>query len=439
MHVTAVLDDAPTQLDDPIEEHLDLIEQPDGDVVIPSAYGPLILRPDQEEFTDQQREALDVIGIKTSGPDAVPPAVLRVFFHNCLVRGFDPFAGDATIMWTEDGPVWIAKIDGLRKAAIRTGEYEGQDDPAWADEEGTWHEVWLPSLGRPVAARVGVYRTGFRKAMTAVAHTDEHQVRERKYEEVNGRRRFKGWGLAERWQDGKGVCFMIAKCAEAAAFRKAFPKETAGFYVQEEVDRLREQRRQAREAAAAAESARLIREAYEAAHPSQAEPGEPLVGVVVEHQGEPVEPEATEPTPTVPQQASAAQRVAELREAGRKSAAEAAAAVAPEQEQEAVLPLTKPSDESQRAEMLRQLLVEHADILGVELAKLTARWAARAGQPFELWPVETLLAVKAGTRDLVIARLRQQGRDDEAAAYSQWAPVDVYPVDEMFGRVRTAA
>jgi len=157
---------------------------------------------------------------------------LALFCATAQRLGLDPFARQiwAVKRWDSlSGREVMAiqvSIDGHRLAAERSGKYEGQAGTFWcgaADERGqvVWRDVWLDHTV-PSAAKVGVWRSGAREPVWAVARFDAYASRKK-----NG-------DLTSTWARMPDV--MIAKCAEALALRKAFPAELSGIYTQEEME-----------------------------------------------------------------------------------------------------------------------------------------------------------------------------------------------------------
>jgi hypothetical protein len=106
-----------------------------------------------------------------------------------------------------------ATIDGLRISAERTGKYSGQLGPEWCGPDGVWRDIWT-SATVPTAARVGIKRSDFTEPLWGKALYSEY-VQE-----------------TEFWRDMPTL--MVAKVAEALAFRKAFPQQFSGLYTPEE-------------------------------------------------------------------------------------------------------------------------------------------------------------------------------------------------------------
>jgi phage recombination protein Bet len=198
---------------------------------IGASSGTLAIRPGQEMWTDKQRAALAVLGIR----DATN-ADLAVFMHYCQKTGLDPFSRQIYMIMRREkqGDQWVAKqtiqvgIDGFRvirdRIAARTGATIEYEDTIWYDADGREHAVWL-SDEPPAACRVTVLKNGRR--FPAVVRTASY--------------------MATNKDTGKPVSqwrtqadHMIEKCAEAFALRRAFPHDLGGVYLEDEMPPVQE-------------------------------------------------------------------------------------------------------------------------------------------------------------------------------------------------------
>lgn len=191
---------------------IEKIEQPTG---------VLALTTDQQAWTDVQRAALVQLGL-----DKAPDADLSVFLHYCQRTGMDPFTKQIYMIGRydhqEDRKKYTIQmaIDGFRIIAQRSHQYAGQTEPLWCGPDGVWRDVWTFDVP-PVAAKIGVLRHGWPAPTYAVAHFKEFAA-------------MSGGKLTAMWR--RMPANQIAKCAEAAALRKAFPNDLSGIYIPEEME-----------------------------------------------------------------------------------------------------------------------------------------------------------------------------------------------------------
>jgi|SRR5215475_6647918 len=117
----------------------------------------------------------------------------------------------------------ITTLQGLRVIGDRTGELEGEAPWEWCNKEGVWREVWLEQ-DMPVAARAVTYRKN-RKPQIAVVRWDA--VVQLTYNRNGQTEPNKFWN--------RMGSHMLAKCAQAASYRGAFPAPCSRLYISEEI------------------------------------------------------------------------------------------------------------------------------------------------------------------------------------------------------------
>lgn len=105
----------------------------------------------------------------------MPAAERELFARQCDRTQLDPLARQiySVKRKVKNVDVWATQvsIDGFRVIAQRTGEYEGQSGPHWCGPDGKWTDVWI-APEPPAAARVGIFRRGFREPLMSIARYD---------------------------------------------------------------------------------------------------------------------------------------------------------------------------------------------------------------------------------------------------------------------------
>jgi phage recombination protein Bet len=158
-------------------------------------------------------EQLDLVR-RTVAMDATP-AELDLYMYDCQRHGVHPL--DRLLHFTKRKGKYtpITSIDLFRSRAADTGELGGIEDPQFRGD----------ATSQDFTASVTVYRfvQGQRCPFTATARWSE-------YKPDGGQ----NGGGDTMWR--KMPYLMLGKCAEALALRKAFPRQLAGMYAQEEME-----------------------------------------------------------------------------------------------------------------------------------------------------------------------------------------------------------
>jgi len=184
---------------------------------------------DNSTWSPEERALVEAAGLvhtdsQSGAKTLAERPVVAAFLQHCARTGLDPIARQIySIARKSKGQLkWQIQIsiDGARLVAERSGQYEGQTTPEFTADGITWTQVWL-AAEPPKAARVGVYRRGFREALFAIALWDAYVQKT-----YNG-------DVTEMWK--KMGPLMLAKCAEMLALRKAFPQDLSGLYSSEEM------------------------------------------------------------------------------------------------------------------------------------------------------------------------------------------------------------
>lgn len=177
-------------------------------------------------------EQIDVI--RTQICPSASDAELEFFLATCKRVKLDPFARQIYFIkrsvkiedqWGNGRYEMVGKpetsIDGLRASAEQTGDYEGQAPLQWCGSDGEWKDVWL-SAEPPLAAKATIFRKGHREPIVNVALLSEF------------RPVYKNGNTPEMWR--KMPSNQLAKCAEAGGFRRGFPRDLSGLYIDVEME-----------------------------------------------------------------------------------------------------------------------------------------------------------------------------------------------------------
>jgi phage recombination protein Bet len=121
--------------------------------------------------------------------------------------------------------VTVAGIMGLCAVADRTGNYDGCEI-FWCASDGIWKSEWV-SDEFPTAAKCIVYHKKRVKPEIAIARWSSYAGQTYNYTT-------KQWEVSDFW--ARMPDYMLGKVAKAAALRGAFPDQTGGVYIHEELD-----------------------------------------------------------------------------------------------------------------------------------------------------------------------------------------------------------
>lgn len=169
------------------------------------------LARDALHFTEQQEEM-----IRANFSTGATKSEFEVLMAIAKARKLNPLLKQAYFVKRKDKKlnkdVWSVQvsIDGLRAIAERTGAYDGQDEPEFEHDKD----------GFIILSRVKVYKKGVSRPFVGVARWSEY------VQEYDGK-------PTKFWADMPYT--MLGKCAEALAIRKAFPEDSGGLYVSEEL------------------------------------------------------------------------------------------------------------------------------------------------------------------------------------------------------------
>lgn len=186
--------------------------------------GPIATELKTREISGQTWKVLK----ETIYPDAADESILMAVDY-CKVRHLDILKKPVHIVpiWNEKkgkmvDSVWQG-ISELRTTAMRTKEYAGIDETVYGEE--VTQDVHGVTVTFPKYAQVTVYRN---IAGQRVAFVGDKVFWLENYAKK------KGGAPNAMWQ--QRPYGQIAKCAEAAALRKAFPEEIGNDYTAEEME-----------------------------------------------------------------------------------------------------------------------------------------------------------------------------------------------------------
>ena len=166
--------------------------------------------------------------VKRTCADGATDEEFELFLHQARRTGLDPLARQIYCIVRGKGDrakaTIMVGIDGFRLIAARTGDYAGNAEPRF---DGWVQSQWKSydqggTFGHPESATVVIRKLvrGIICEFSATAYFDEYYP-----------------GDAQGSMYRKMPRGQLAKCAEALAFRKAFPNDLSHIYVDAEMER----------------------------------------------------------------------------------------------------------------------------------------------------------------------------------------------------------
>jgi phage recombination protein Bet len=400
--------------------------------------GFLTIDPLQDEWTPAQLVTLKSIGIETEGRDAVPMPYVLQFLHVCQLRRLDPWLREAYLIthgkwrYDENDGKWydnrkytlVIGIDGYRTRGEAMGDYAGQVGPEWCGDDGIWRSFWsAKKWGPPVAARVGIMRKGFDVPVMGVAMYEEFVPMVDEYTGYGRQRKKTGNKVpTEMWQKMPGN--QTAKCAEAQAWRKAYPRQFSGIYGEEEMDRAKtEYAEETREREAAARAEKRMA-AYAASQVKPDPTGEVVDGEIVD------EPSAQKGAPRGQARAGEPAHVGDVvREVRQQMSAQRARPA----HNGAQVSARADATDGERLAWLRAELTWLSDLLGLSVEAMTRRAVGMREKPLGEFTADELQLAINPLRAGGVARLRANERGPEADAYAKVPPGVAAPLHVLLG------
>ncbi len=171
---------------------------------------------------------------------------MQLFAMVAQHTGLDPFTKQIYAIKRGGKVIHQTGIDGYRSTAERTREYRGSDLPEF--EPCDCGDKDSPPI-HPKIARVTVYRAFPDGRVGQAGEARWHELKPKHTQSKSGY----GYQDDMWWQQPEN---QLAKCAEAAALRKAFPRVLGGVYITDEMQQAGDGDNAAAVAAAAQPTAR---------------------------------------------------------------------------------------------------------------------------------------------------------------------------------------